>query len=93
MILSMASWVLRLRSVSSIRSSALATVVAGIKPVEQRRTRTSDVEEARGRGCEPRDDLFAGFACHSLFNPFNSAYMATQGTPLVPFGDADDTRL
>ncbi len=37
----------------------LAAGVLGIQPVEQRRTRTADMQVARGRWRKTRDDLFA----------------------------------
>ena len=37
----------------------LAAGVAGIEPVEQRRARPADVQEAGGRGSEAGDDGFA----------------------------------
>ena len=53
---SISSGRLRSASVSSMRSSELAAVLAGVDPVEQGRARTPDVQVARGRRRESDTD-------------------------------------
>ena len=52
----MAASVERSRSVSSMRSSILPPCRLRVEPVEQRRARAADVQEAGGRGGETGDD-------------------------------------
>ncbi len=56
MMASMAAWVERWRSVSSMRSRKRAAVMARIEPVEQRGPGAADMQIARGRGGEAGDD-------------------------------------